>query len=240
MNFLKKLFDKFNRRRTSVKAWHFLKPDKRLNHKDGRLVELGVPISSIVAPDICVSGLHASIKALDAYKYCSWGNPIACRVVLRGKKMYGPDKLCAEERTVIGWCETTDILHELACLIAEDLLVYYTKREDRPPKDIIDELRYAIIVKRDWLADNKWGVINTRWLTGKLQYTISKKAPDIMSLIYGILDMSSTKSLDSILEICRFEVNEFKYYDKQRKLGKYNKWFEKMLTEAIVRESNKP
>lgn len=241
MNFLKKLFDKFNRRRTSVKAWHFLKPDKRLNYKDGRLVELGVPIRSVVAPDICVSGLHASLKALDAYKYCRWGDPVACRVVLRGKKMYGPDKLCAEERTVIGWCETADILHELACRVAEDLLrylvsvapvrgIFYYKR-DKTIKEMLDVVRLAIVAKRDWLANNRIGVVNTKFLSGKQQYDINRKAPDLMSVINGILHMSATESFDKVLEICKWD---FEYYSAQKQLQKYNKWFERMLTVAMV------
>ena len=233
MNFLKKLFDKFKRRRTSVKAWHFLKPDKRLNHRDGRLVELGVPIRSVIAPSICVSGLHASLKALDAYRYCNWGNPIACRVVLRGKKEYGPDKLCAEERTVIGWCETTDILHELACRVAEDLLIFYYKRDkkDKTIKESLDVVRLAIVAKRDWLANNRIGVVNTKFLSGKQQYAINRKAPDLMSVINGILHMGATESFDRVLEICKWD---FEYYSAQKQLQKYNKWFERMLTVAMV------
>lgn len=225
MNFFKRLF---NRNKT-VKAWHFLKPDKRLNYKDGRLVELNVPLRITRTPDLCVSGLHASLKALDAYKYCSWGDPIACRVLLRGKKMYGTDKLCAEERTVIGWCKTTDILHELACRIAEDLLEQYYKK-DKIPKDIIDAVKIAISVKRSWI-ENKHN-INQKCISGKLRYRVHKEAPDLLTIVNSVLSTSANESLDGMLSICRCVV-------EWKKLKKYNIWFERMLTGAMLHEINK-
>jgi hypothetical protein len=50
-----------------MKAWHFLREDKRLGYGDGRLVRVGHTLRC--DPDriaLCEYGFHGSVKALDA------------------------------------------------------------------------------------------------------------------------------------------------------------------------------
>ena len=124
------------------KAWHFLREDKRLGYGDGRLVEVGQTLTCDPnSIKLCHMGFHGSGKLMDALKYAP--GPIVCRVELSGKIIKGDDKYVASERTVIKMADATNVLHEFACLCAEDALKL-VKNPD--PQSVA-----AIEAKRKWL-----------------------------------------------------------------------------------------
>ena len=124
-----------------MKAWHFLRADKRLGYNDGRLVRVGHTFKTDEKPRMCQSGFHASVNIMDALNYAP--GPIICRVELSGDIIKGDAKCVASERTVIAMADVTNVLHEFACWSAERAL----KRVDNPdPRSVA-----AIEAKRKWL-----------------------------------------------------------------------------------------
>ena len=123
-------------------AWHFIFRDKRLGYGDGMLVVPGETLVWEHDLELCRSGLHASVRALDALDYAS-GRPIVCRVRMGGNIVRGDDKLVASERTCLWMLDADPVLHEFACWCAESVL--HLARGDRPV------LRAAIDAKRGWL-----------------------------------------------------------------------------------------
>ena len=122
-------------------AWHFLSKDKRLGYDDGRLVEVGVPLECEGKPALCNNGMHGSVRLIDALGYAS--GPILCRVEIDGDIVESDDKLCGRRRTVLWMLDATELLHEFACLCAEDALALI----DNPdPRSVA-----AIAAKRRWL-----------------------------------------------------------------------------------------
>jgi hypothetical protein len=125
-------------------GWHFLAQDRKLAYRDGRTVEAGqtytVPNDKLLL--LCQYGLHACKKVLDALQYAK--GPIVCRVELIGKIEHDTDKSVAYKRRVLAMLDATNILHEFACLCAEDALKL-VKNPD--PRSIA-----AIKAKRDWVA----------------------------------------------------------------------------------------
>lgn len=76
-----------------MKAWHFCSIDKKLGYGDSRQIQSGRTIKVkfpntnnngdiFSLPTLCESGLHASVRLLDALKYAP--GPIICRVELGG------------------------------------------------------------------------------------------------------------------------------------------------------------
>lgn len=121
--------------------WHFLHEDKRLRYGSRELVEVGKTIRVNCHPVLCESGLHASVRAIDALRYAP--GPIVCRVTLGGTIVEGDDKVAAQERTAVWMADATHTLHEFACRCAEDALRVAN----------IDDRRCweAIETKRRWL-----------------------------------------------------------------------------------------
>lgn len=104
-----------------MKAWHFLRADRRLAYPPRTPVLIGQKIA--VDPDkleLCKYGLHASIRALDALGYAP--GPIICRVELGGRILTSSDKVCASERTVIAMVDATDTLRAFARSCALDVI----------------------------------------------------------------------------------------------------------------------
>ena len=129
-----------------MKAWHFLKSNKKLGYKDGREVKIGEKLTICGPLELCKKGLHASVKPLDALNYLSWNDSIICLVELSGEITEGGDKCVASERTVLKWCKADEILHRFAIRVAGDVLPIYEKKY---PGD--DRLRKAIETKKLWL-----------------------------------------------------------------------------------------
>ena len=104
-----------------MKAWHFLKADRRLACPPHTPVVVGNTLT--VDPDkleLCTYGLHASIRALDALCYAP--GPIICRVELGGRILTANDKVCASERTVIAMADATETLRAFARSCALDVI----------------------------------------------------------------------------------------------------------------------
>ena len=105
-----------------ITAWHFLAEDKALRYHDARVVEVGKTYS---LPDdrdteLCKSGMHASIRAIDALEYAP--GPIVCRVEVWGDLLEGVDKLVGRHRKVLAMADATRTLHEFAVAQARGAL----------------------------------------------------------------------------------------------------------------------
>jgi len=124
-------------------AWHFIFRNKRLGWGDGTLVVPGETLVWEHELDLCQSGLHASVRALDALTYAI-GRPFICRVRMGGVIVRGVDKLVASERTCLWMLDAEPVLHEFACWCAESV-VHLARDCDRPV------LQAAIDAKRGWL-----------------------------------------------------------------------------------------
>ena len=103
-----------------MKAWYFSAEDRRLRHRDGRLIEAGVTHEVDCDPVLCKRGLHASVRPLDALEYAP--GPILWRVELGGEIDKGDDKLCATERTYLWGFDATAMLREFARKCALDVI----------------------------------------------------------------------------------------------------------------------
>ncbi len=127
-----------------MKAWHFLKDDCSLRNKvNGRkYVKPGLKLTHKGPLILCESGLHASVRLIDALKYAP--GSMLCRVECGGEIKTQTDKLVCTERTVEYMLDATDYLHEFACLSAEWALNKFVKNPD--PRSLA-----AIQAKRDWL-----------------------------------------------------------------------------------------
>ena len=105
-----------------MKGWHFVRADRRLGYKDGRIVKAGrtykVPQEQKL--EFCSYGLHASKRIIDALKYAP--GPIICRVELQGRILHDTDKSVAYVRHVISTFDATKTLRRFARLCALDVI----------------------------------------------------------------------------------------------------------------------
>jgi len=103
-----------------MKAWHFLQNSGKL--RDGtKPPPDGVWLEYPGIRRICESGLHASIKPLDALGY-SPGN-IVCRVEVDTFQMITRDyKINVCRRKIIWRYNASEVLHHFACLCALDVI----------------------------------------------------------------------------------------------------------------------
>src|SRR3990167_3396581 len=124
-------------------GWHFLPKDKRLRYGTKEIVEVGRPITIKGSLELCVWGLHASSRALDALPYAPYNTKYACRVRLSGTILDGGDKSVASTRQVLWVVDATKTLHLFACLVAEEAFAKYGNGDKRSLA--------AIRAKRDWL-----------------------------------------------------------------------------------------
>jgi len=124
-----------------MKAWHFIREDKKLGYSDNRIVKTGRTYKCKGALVLCENGLHGSKRLIDALYYAP--GPILCRVELSGEIIHSHDKSVARIRTVLKLQDISTILHEFACRCAEDALALIDKPDDRSIA--------AIQAKRDWL-----------------------------------------------------------------------------------------
>ena len=100
--------------------YHFLRTDRKLGYKDGRLVIPGETYKIEGKPILCRHGLHASSCIIDALKYAP--GPILCKVNLTGDVIHSVDKSVATERTVLAMLDATEILCHFARLCALDVI----------------------------------------------------------------------------------------------------------------------
>jgi hypothetical protein len=124
-----------------MEAWHFLKAGGFTGEGNLKVVE-GETMRVNGEIKFCHSGLHFSVKALDALNYAP--GPIVQRVWVPDDSILGDDKGVARERKCLWMYDATNILHEFACQCAEAALMI---------ADVDDERSWnAIHVKRELLA----------------------------------------------------------------------------------------
>jgi len=123
-------------------GWHFARSDGCLGYGDGRKIIVGETLTVDCDPVLCESGLHAAEGAIDALTYAA--GPIICRVRLGGRIVRGVDKAAGTSRTCLAMADATVVLHEFACLCAEQALARVANPDPRSVE--------AIACKRRWLV----------------------------------------------------------------------------------------
>ena len=103
-----------------MKGWYWSREDRRLDHGDGRHIEVGVTHAVSGTPRLCRWGLHASWRVIDALLYAR--GPVVWRVQLGGIVWEGEDKAVATERTYLWGVEATDVLWTFARRCAWDVV----------------------------------------------------------------------------------------------------------------------
>jgi hypothetical protein len=105
-----------------MKAWHFVRQDRRLGFGDKRLVIDGETLyyTGNKPINLCEQGLHFSVNVLDALKYAP--GLVACYVEVPDTSIVCDDKGVATCRTVIKSIDTSEILVRFA--ITQALNVY--------------------------------------------------------------------------------------------------------------------
>lgn len=92
-----------------VLAWHFVDGTLR----DGRSVPAdGVPLIHDEPLVLCNTGLHASVRLIDALQYAPGAT--LCRVVCSEKIIHSDDKLVASRRTILWRIDLSEILESFA------------------------------------------------------------------------------------------------------------------------------
>ena len=125
---------------TPILAWHFLAEDRKMAYRR-TLVQVGKTYSTRKPLAFCSSGLHASVRIIDALQYAP--GPICCRVRMSGQIMEDYDKLCSSRRKVLAMADITAVLHEFSCRVAEEAL---------RAANVTDPRSWAAIeAKRKWL-----------------------------------------------------------------------------------------
>ena len=126
-----------------MKYWHFLPDNGCLQYGSKEKVRLRHTL--IHPPDfepiLCQQGFHASKRAIDALYYAP--GALVCLVALHGKIVHSDDKSVAQGRTVLVMADATNVLHEMACLCAEQALSLVPNPD---PRSIA-----AIAAKRAWV-----------------------------------------------------------------------------------------
>ena len=130
---------------SSILAWYFAPPDKRLAHGDGRLIRVGATHTVDCRPVLCKQGLHASVRPLDALSYAS--SPFVFRVRLSGHVAHGVDKCAATSRKYLVELNAEPLLRDFARKCAASQLHLW----DAPP------------VVRGWLKTGNESLQSSAW-----------------------------------------------------------------------------
>ena len=122
----------------AIEGWHFC---NGMELRDGQALEVGRTYTHAGTISMCNSGLHASRRIIDALRYAP-GN-VCCQVRVWGDVVEDKDKVVARNRLVLSVVDSTNILHEFACQVAEIALAVAE----------VDDKRCwsAINAKRAWL-----------------------------------------------------------------------------------------
>jgi hypothetical protein len=99
-------------------AWHWVAENGKL--RNGSPLRDGIYRHDDGELKLCESGLHASVKALDALRYAP--GPIVCRVECRGEIVHDTDKLVCSEREVLWHRDATFELRSFARWCASQVL----------------------------------------------------------------------------------------------------------------------
>ena len=125
-------------------GWHFLREDGRTGY-GGRKPVPGVLMRCRGELELCVNGLHASERPIDALNYAP--GPIVQRVELVGRRIDDRDKSCARSRRCLWIADATRVLHEFALWSAERALETERLAGHEPDRRSVE----ALDVKRLWL-----------------------------------------------------------------------------------------
>jgi len=138
----------------------------RLSYGDGREIRVGETLTVEGVPVLCVHGLHASARILDALRYAGGGSLALCRVTLGGTVLHDDDKSVATERTVIAMlpvAETDALLRAFArwCALsvahlwdAPEIVRQYLETGDETIRDAASAAAWAAV--RDAAWDAAW------------------------------------------------------------------------------------
>ena len=129
-----------------MKAWHFTADTLR----DGRPIP---PIGETLVHDgpliMCQSGLHASVRAIDALRYAP--GPFVHRVRCGGETVLEGDKLICAERTILWSIDAAEVLRHFARLCALDVIHLWDA-----PKIVVQYLRTGDETIRDAAWSASW------------------------------------------------------------------------------------
>lgn len=160
-----------------MKAWHFT--SNRL--RDGRpLPADGVKLIHNGELEMCVSGLHASKRIVDALGYAP--GPIICRVEIGGEIKHDTDKLVCRERAILWRIDGEDLLRKFARLCALDVVDKWDAPEvvveylKTGREDIKDAARTAAWAARDATGDAAWAATRA---AGDAAWAAARAAGDI-------------------------------------------------------------
>lgn len=135
-----------------ILAWHFVNRTLR----DGRPVPAdGVELRHDGPVEICASGLHASVRAIDALRYAPGAT--ACRVVMRDVVATDTDKLVARSRTILWRVDATDVLREFARGCALDVLHMWATPETPGIDTVVEYLLTGDESLQDTVRAVAWG-----------------------------------------------------------------------------------
>lgn len=102
-------------------CWHFANNDLRLGYDDGREIVAGESLRVEGAPVLCETGLHGSVRLLDALQYAP--GHMLCRVELSDGIIEGDDKAVARERKTLWIFNAENALRDFAATAAENALL---------------------------------------------------------------------------------------------------------------------
>ena len=99
----------------TILAWHFVGTtlrDGRPVPPDGKTLRHRGPL------ELCASGLHASVRLIDALQYAP--DATLCRVRCGGEMLHERDKLVCRQRTILWRIDAADLLRAFARQCALD------------------------------------------------------------------------------------------------------------------------
>jgi len=106
----------------NVRYWHFSKMDARLDFGDGRLIVAGETLEVPLPIELCVKGLHASSKIIDALRYAQ--GLLLWEVKLSGDIKIGYDKLVAQKRLAVKSYNLLPHIGKFAKFCADNAVCY--------------------------------------------------------------------------------------------------------------------
>ena len=197
-------------------GWHFLLADGKCRYGDGCKPVKGrwLRIPDGISPVMCLTGFHASLRAIDALGYAP--GPVVEGVELRGEIKTDTDKAVARERKCLAKADATSVLHEFACWCAEQALLADRKRLETLKRNArrLARPRAAFAVAEAALDEalRRYAQVRTRfphkrivigeigWPSGGDPVGVAKPAPAAQAVfVRSFLARASTLNLDYYL-----------------------------------------
>ena len=137
-------------------AWHFVAGPEP-HYRGGRPVVVGETLRHDGPLVMCRSGLHASVRAIDALQYSP--GPWACLVECGGEIAYGTEKLVCTARTPLWCCDATEHLRLFARECAPDVVREYLETGAEELRDAAWGAAWDAARDAAWGA---WGAARTK------------------------------------------------------------------------------